>query len=206
VKAFCGFSAVVAAAASAQTYPTRPIAWWCLLGGGPTDTIGRIMAERMGRSLGQTVVVENTTGCRGQHRRGQVARAAPDGYMLSIATSARNVTAARPTSAVRSAEGPQPVAMLATNPRPDPGFKDEVPARGCSGNHCLQRRIRTRYRSAPAARVRRRMSAPSTSRSSPVPQAQIIHYRGAAPAMRICLPGTSIFTSIRVISPERGKG
>src|SRR3982074_305738 len=52
--------------------------------GGPTDTIARIMAERMGRSLGQTVVVENTTGAGGSIGVGRVARAAPDGYVLGI--------------------------------------------------------------------------------------------------------------------------
>ncbi|TMI02712.1 MAG: tripartite tricarboxylate transporter substrate binding protein BugD, partial [Betaproteobacteria bacterium] len=67
MKAFCGFvGLLVAAAAAAQTYPTRPIALIVpFSAGGPTDTIGRIMAERMGRSLGQTVVVENTTGAGG---------------------------------------------------------------------------------------------------------------------------------------------
>src|SRR5881296_3595575 len=59
--------------ASAQSYPTRSIALVVpFSAGGPTDTIGRIMAERMSRSLGQTIVV------------GRVARAAPDGYTLNI--------------------------------------------------------------------------------------------------------------------------
>src|SRR3989449_3317984 len=80
MKAFCGFvGLLVAAAAAAQTYPTRPIALIVpFSAGGPTDTIGRIMAERMGRSLGQTVVVENTTGAGGSIAVGRVARAAPD--------------------------------------------------------------------------------------------------------------------------------
>ncbi len=52
--------------------------------GGPTDTIGRIMAERMRGPLGQTVIVENVTGAAGTIGVGRVARAAPDGYTLSI--------------------------------------------------------------------------------------------------------------------------
>src|SRR6266850_7238534 len=90
MKAFHGCFALAvllgnALTASAQSYPTHAIALVVpFSAGGPTDTIGRIMAERMGRSLGQTVVVENTTGAGGSIAVGRVARAAPDGYMLSI--------------------------------------------------------------------------------------------------------------------------
>src|SRR5712671_5341577 len=71
--------------AAAQSYPAKLITMVVpFSAGGPTDTIGRIMAERMGRSLGQTIVVENTTGAGGSIAVGRVARAAPDGYMLSI--------------------------------------------------------------------------------------------------------------------------
>ena len=72
-------------AASAQQFPTRPVTIVVpFSAGGPTDTIGRIMAERMTRSLGQTVVVENVTGAGGNIGVGRVVRAAPDGYMVSI--------------------------------------------------------------------------------------------------------------------------
>ncbi len=52
--------------------------------GGPTDTVGRIMAERMKTTLGQTMVIENVTGAGGTIGVGRVARAEPDGYTLSI--------------------------------------------------------------------------------------------------------------------------
>ena len=71
--------------ATAQTYPSRPITIVVpFSAGGPTDTIGRIMAERMRVPLGQTVIVENVTGAAGSIGVGRVARAAPDGYTLSI--------------------------------------------------------------------------------------------------------------------------
>src|SRR6516162_5261555 len=71
--------------ASAQDYPTRPITM--IVGysvGGPTDTIARIMAERMRMSLGQPLVIENVTGASGSIGVARVARAAPDGYTLSL--------------------------------------------------------------------------------------------------------------------------
>jgi tripartite-type tricarboxylate transporter receptor subunit TctC len=52
--------------------------------GGPTDVVARIMAEGMRASLGQTIVIENITGAAGSIAVGRAARAAPDGYTLSI--------------------------------------------------------------------------------------------------------------------------
>src|SRR5262249_60201709 len=72
-------------AASAQNFPARPVAIVVpFSAGGPTDTIARIMAERMTKTLGQTVVVENITGAGGNIGVSRVVRAAPDGYMVSI--------------------------------------------------------------------------------------------------------------------------
>src|SRR2546427_1982369 len=71
--------------ARAQAYPTRPMTMVVpYSAGGPTDTIARIMAERMRTSLGQIIIVENTTGAAGTIGVGRVARAAPDGYTISI--------------------------------------------------------------------------------------------------------------------------
>jgi tripartite-type tricarboxylate transporter receptor subunit TctC len=52
--------------------------------GGSTDVIARIMAQGMGEALGQTIVVENTTGAGGTIGEGRVARATPDGYTFGI--------------------------------------------------------------------------------------------------------------------------
>ena len=71
--------------ASAQTYPARPITMVVpFAAGGPVDVVARILAVPMGKSLGQTVVVDNTVGAGGSIGVGRVARAAPDGYTVSI--------------------------------------------------------------------------------------------------------------------------
>jgi tripartite-type tricarboxylate transporter receptor subunit TctC len=52
--------------------------------GGSTDAVARIMAQRMGTALGQSVIVENVGGAGGSIGVGRVARAAPDGYTIDI--------------------------------------------------------------------------------------------------------------------------
>jgi tripartite-type tricarboxylate transporter receptor subunit TctC len=72
-------------AASAQSYPTRPItAVVPASAGGPTDTIGRIVMARAQQILGQTIVIENVGGASGTIGTGRVVRADPDGYTLGI--------------------------------------------------------------------------------------------------------------------------
>jgi tripartite-type tricarboxylate transporter receptor subunit TctC len=71
--------------AAAQSYPSRPISLMVAFPpGGLTDVVGRLLAEGMRTSLGQTVVIENVGGATGSIGTGRVARAAPDGYTLTI--------------------------------------------------------------------------------------------------------------------------
>jgi tripartite-type tricarboxylate transporter receptor subunit TctC len=75
----------LASGAHAQNYPSHSIVMVAPLGvGGSTDIIGRIMADAMGRQLGQNIIVENTTGAGGTIGEGRVAHAAPDGYTIAI--------------------------------------------------------------------------------------------------------------------------
>jgi tripartite-type tricarboxylate transporter receptor subunit TctC len=79
------FQAVALQSARAQSYPTRPITIIVPYpAGGPTDTLARVMSEPLKTALGQSVVVENVTGAGGSIGTGRVARAAPDGYTVSI--------------------------------------------------------------------------------------------------------------------------
>jgi tripartite-type tricarboxylate transporter receptor subunit TctC len=73
----------IAASATAQVYPSRPITIVVPFGaGGSSDTLTRVLAERMRASLGQPVIVDNVGGAAGRIGTGRVARAAPDGYTL----------------------------------------------------------------------------------------------------------------------------
>src|SRR5262249_17184138 len=66
--------------ANAQTYPTRPITMNVpFAAGGPTDTIARVIAQRMSVTLGQSIIIENVTGADGTIGVGRVARAAAGG-------------------------------------------------------------------------------------------------------------------------------
>ena len=68
-----------------QSYPVRPITVIVPFPpGGVTDTVGRVLAERMKETLGQAVVVENMSGAGGTIGSARVARAAPDGYTLVV--------------------------------------------------------------------------------------------------------------------------
>jgi tripartite-type tricarboxylate transporter receptor subunit TctC len=78
--------------AKAQGYPTRPITLIVpFAAGGPTDTIARIVTEGMRTSFGQPIIIENVGGADGSIAVGRAARAAPDGYTLSIGNVATHV-------------------------------------------------------------------------------------------------------------------
>jgi tripartite-type tricarboxylate transporter receptor subunit TctC len=87
IKALVVAAALAPAAAQAQTYPSRPVTMVVpYAAGGTFDVLGRIMAVRMGELLGQTVIVENTTGAGGIVGVNRVISAKPDGYTLLLGT------------------------------------------------------------------------------------------------------------------------
>ena len=59
--------------------------------GGATDVLARVLADRMGRSLGQSVIVEDITGAAGAIGVARVVHATPDGYTLSVGTLTTHV-------------------------------------------------------------------------------------------------------------------
>lgn len=93
-KLFVGFAGLVAAAllsmsaagpATAQGFPSRPITLIVpAAAGGPTDAVSRLVAESMGRTLGQQIVVENVGGAGGTIGMTRVAKSPADGYMVTV--------------------------------------------------------------------------------------------------------------------------
>src|SRR5688572_18746432 len=84
---FACLLAAAAASAHAQTWPSRPIR--LVVGfapGGAADFVARALAEPLGRALGQPFVVENRPGAGSSVAAEQVARSAPDGYSVLIAS------------------------------------------------------------------------------------------------------------------------
>ena len=80
-----GLAALATPALAQSNYPSRPITMVVpFAAGGPTDTVARLVAEAMGRELGQSVVVENVGGAGGALGAARVAQARPDGYTLLL--------------------------------------------------------------------------------------------------------------------------
>jgi tripartite-type tricarboxylate transporter receptor subunit TctC len=108
----------IAPGALAQNYPTRSIIMVVPLSvGGSTDVIGRIIAQGMGEALGQTIVVENTTGAGGTIGEGRISRATPDGYTIGIGQWGTNVATGAiynlPYDLMKDFE---PIGLIATQP------------------------------------------------------------------------------------------
>src|ERR1044072_6053927 len=99
-------------------YPSKPITIVVPYApGGPTATIARILADRLRASLGQTVIIENTTGAGGTIGVGRVARAAPDGYTIGIGQWGTNVaTGAIYPLSFDLLNDFEPVGLISTQP------------------------------------------------------------------------------------------
>ena len=112
-------SLATAGSAFAQSYPVRPITMVIpFAAGGPTDVLGRVMAERMSQTMGQQVIVENVGGAGGMTGSQRVAKAQPDGYTFllgTVGTHAQNQTLyKRPLYDAQ--KDFQPVALIAEVP------------------------------------------------------------------------------------------
>jgi len=79
---------VVPAVAGAQAFPTKPIRWIVPFPpGGPTDSFSRPVAQKLAELIGQPVVVENIAGAGASIGIDRLAKSAPDGYTLALATT-----------------------------------------------------------------------------------------------------------------------
>lgn len=182
--------ATFAVAAAAQGFPTRPVVLIVpFAAGGPTDTIARIMAQRMTKALGQTVVVENVTGAGGTIAGAKVVHARPDGYTITIGHVGTHVIAGAIQKLSYDVFNDfEPIAMIATNPQIVVSTNG-VPAK------TLEELVA--WAKAKKDPVTCGTGGPGTPahvscayfQQRTGAQVQIIHYRGAAPAMQDLLAG-----------------
>jgi tripartite-type tricarboxylate transporter receptor subunit TctC len=174
--------------ALAQSYPTRPITVIVpFAAGGPTDTITRIVAQQMRVSLGQSIVIENVAGADGSIAVGRAARAAHDGYTLSIGNMATHVLNGaayslsydllndfEPISVLASA----PALIVSNNAVPAKDLKEliawikENPDKTSAGTFAVWARLFGVY-----------------FQNSTDTRFQLVPYRGAAPAMQDLIAG-----------------
>jgi tripartite-type tricarboxylate transporter receptor subunit TctC len=176
--------------AFSQPYPSRAISLVVpFAAGGPTDTIARILGERMSKTLGQPVAIENVTGAGGSIAVNKVARAAPDGYTIGIGHIGTHVI----VEAIQSVpydvlKDLAPVGLICANPQ-------LLIAKLATPANNLQEYIA--YVKANASKVTAgtggagtpaHLSAVSFQQKTGA-NFEIVHYRGAAPATQDVIAG-----------------
>lgn len=170
-------------AGMAHAWPDRPVTLVVpFAAGGPTDTIGRILAERISRTLGQPVVVENIAGAGGTIANARVIKSAPDGYTMMIGHIGTHVLAqAVQGLSVDYVNDFDPVAMIATNPQ-------VILSRNAFPAKNLQELVdwvkanpgKVSFGSGGAGTPSHVMAAQFSTLVAPL---NIVHYRGSGPAM-----------------------
>ncbi|MDQ1080358.1 tripartite tricarboxylate transporter substrate-binding protein [Pseudoroseomonas cervicalis] len=178
-------------ATAQQAFPNRTISIIVpFAAGGPTDTVTRLVAEVMGRDLGQTVVVENVGGAGGTLGAARVAQARPDGYTLLLHHIGMGTT---PTLYRRLSYDPvggfETIGLVTAVPMTIIARKD-IQANNLAELVALVRRDQTRVNYANAGigaashlcglLLQKAIDAPMTT----------VPYRGTGPAMTDLIAGT----------------
>ena len=111
--------AIASTGASAQNYPARPVTLIVpFAAGGPADITGRVVAEQLSRRLGQQFIVENVVGAGGTTGVTRGARAAPDGYTLTLGHMGTHAAAVSqyPNLAYKPETDFEPIGLVAEYP------------------------------------------------------------------------------------------
>jgi tripartite-type tricarboxylate transporter receptor subunit TctC len=119
LQAAIALLASTATLTSQPAFPSRPITMVvAFAAGGSTDLIARVLAQRMGSILGQTVIIENKGGADGAIGTAAVARAAPDGYTIILSTTSTHVInpLLYKTISYNPATDFQPISLVAQSP------------------------------------------------------------------------------------------
>ena len=188
VAAVLSLTALSAEPVVSQVYPSRPITIVVpFAAGGPLDTLARILSQRLGAELGQSIVVENQPGAGGSTGVGRVARAAADGYTLCLGNwSTHVINASVYNLSYDLTKDLTPVALLTSNPQLIVGRKS-LPAKTLTELIAWLRENNANLGSAGVG---------SASHASGLFLAQrtgaklaFAHYQGGGPALRDVLGG-----------------
>ena len=176
--------------ATAQSFPSRTLSLVVAFSaGGPTDTLARIVAERMTRALGQTVVVENVTGAGGSIGVGRVVRASPDGYTVGIGHVGTHVINGAiyqlPYDLLRDLE---PVALIASNPQLIVS-KTAIPAKNLKELVAWVKANQDKVSIGTGGAGTPSHISGVYFKNITGAQLEIVHYRGSAPAMQDVVAG-----------------
>ena len=175
------------AGAQAQIYPSRTITIIVPFPpGGSTDTVARIMAERMQPVLGQAVIIENVGGAGGSTAVGRLARAAPDGYTIDIGQWDTHVGSVIYKLTYDLEKDFAPIGLISINPQLMIG-KKALPADDLKGLVAWMKANPGKalfVNQNAAARVTGILLQQATGT-----QVQFVPYRGAGPAMTDLLSG-----------------
>ena len=193
-----GFLLALAASASigaicpafAEVYPARPITIVDPFpAGGPVDTVGRILAERMRASLGKPLTIENVAGAGGSIGIGRVARALPDGYTITLGIwSTHVVNAAIYTLQYDVVKDFEPIALLANTPLLIIA-KTAVPANDLTGLIAWLKANPDKASLGTAGVGSPQHIAGVLFQQLTDTRFQFVHYRGAAPLMQDLVAG-----------------
>ncbi len=178
--------------ALAQAYPNRPVR--LVVGfppGGSTDLAARALGERLSSALGQSFVVENKPGASGNIAAEQVARAAPDGYMLLVAATSFATSPAffdkLPWDPVKDFT---PVSLVATVPIiavVHPSVPAKTPKELVAYAKANPGKLNM---ASPGATTLTRLSGEMFKQAAGIDWVTV-HYKGGAPAMQDLLGGTA---------------
>ena len=119
LAAVCAAAILHCACAAAQGWPAKPVRVVVPFPpGGSTDIVARIVAQKLGERLGQSMVIDNRAGAGGTLGAAQVAKAAPDGYTLLVASTSTHVVApgVYPKLEYDPVKDFAPVSLIAVSP------------------------------------------------------------------------------------------
>jgi tripartite-type tricarboxylate transporter receptor subunit TctC len=213
---FCIFTALLMTSGpshgqqAGHTYPSRQVRMVVPYpAGGPTDLIGRLLAQKLGEQLGQSFYVENIAGASGALGAGQVAQAAADGHTLLVVTNdfavASVASSKLPYDPVKSFS---PVTIVATSPQVV-AVNPTVPARNMKELIDLIRAAPDKYNYAGLGIGFGQLSAERLFKLGlKLDGLARVPFNGAAPAVNSTLAGHTqiIFLGLPPVAPHLSSG